>query len=115
MLRGYEDVLPGSAERILKMAENQSAHRIEMEKSVVGSDIKKSERGQLFGLIIAILGFIIAFILAILGRQAVAIVIAALDITSIVGLFVYGQIRKSNKRKTIKETTDGKPEEQSEE
>lgn len=31
-MAGYETALPGSADRILKMAEEQSAHRQEMEK-----------------------------------------------------------------------------------
>jgi len=53
-LKGYEDVLPGSAERILKMAENQSAHRISIENKVVDSQIKMQERGQIFGTVLGI-------------------------------------------------------------
>ena len=37
VLEAYEKILPGAAERILKMAENQSTHRQEIEKIVVRS------------------------------------------------------------------------------
>lgn len=39
MLARYNEVLPGAAERILKMAEEQSSHRQYLEKAVVNSDI----------------------------------------------------------------------------
>ena len=34
IIKGYEEVLPGSADRILAMAEKQSNHRQEMEKGL---------------------------------------------------------------------------------
>ncbi len=41
-LSKFEQILPGAADRILKQAEAQTQHRIEIEKMVVSSDIKKS-------------------------------------------------------------------------
>jgi uncharacterized membrane protein len=35
IMEGWEKVLPGSADRILKMAEKQSAHRISIEAKVI--------------------------------------------------------------------------------
>ena len=32
IIKGYEDILPGAADRILSMAENQAKHRQEIEK-----------------------------------------------------------------------------------
>ena len=37
-LQKYEDLVPGAANRILKMAEGQTAHRIQIEKTVIGGD-----------------------------------------------------------------------------
>jgi len=36
-LKGYNDVCPGAADRIIAMAETQAKHRQEMEKTVVNS------------------------------------------------------------------------------
>lgn len=38
ILKGYEEILPGSADRILTMAENQSKHRQAIEAEVVHSN-----------------------------------------------------------------------------
>ncbi|MGY1488846.1 DUF2335 domain-containing protein [Methylobacillus pratensis] len=72
ILQGYEDILPGAAERILVMAENQSQHRIEQEKKVLDAnekirlmqaEINRSQVrwvgvsdfvGQLFGLVVSL-------------------------------------------------------------
>jgi uncharacterized membrane protein len=53
-LRQYEDLLPGTAERIISMAERQSAHRIDLESTVVREQLKDSKRGQFIGLVIAL-------------------------------------------------------------
>ena len=42
ILKKFNDVVPGSAERIIKMAEDQSAHRKELENKVIASDISRS-------------------------------------------------------------------------
>jgi uncharacterized membrane protein len=41
----YERVLPGAADRILKMAENQATHRQAMERRALSGDITKSMMG----------------------------------------------------------------------
>lgn len=39
----FEEVVHGSAERIIKMAEEQTSHRKELEKKVIDSDIARSK------------------------------------------------------------------------
>jgi uncharacterized membrane protein len=51
---GYEQALPGAADRILKIAEKESEHRHGIEKD----ELKIKKRGQVFALIIAILAII---------------------------------------------------------
>jgi uncharacterized membrane protein len=55
-LKKYDEIVPGLAERIVKMAESQGAHRIELEKSVIKNQISESKRGQYFALFIALVG-----------------------------------------------------------
>lgn len=92
ILKGYEEVLKGSAERIFKMAENQSAHRQEIEKTVIASQMKQSERGQNYGLGIGIFGLIIGTILTFYGFSTVAGVLFATTILGLVSVFVIGKV-----------------------
>jgi uncharacterized membrane protein len=54
ILKQYNEIVPGSANRIIKMAEKQQSHRIYLEKAVINSDINMAKRGQNFGFIITI-------------------------------------------------------------
>ena len=48
VLAHFEKVLPGSAQKILDMSLEQNRHRHELEKQVIGSDIKDSRLGLVF-------------------------------------------------------------------
>lgn len=52
----YENVLPGSADRIIKLAENQNRHRRFIENIVVIVDSIKSITGLIFALVIVLAG-----------------------------------------------------------
>lgn len=88
LMRGYEEVVPGSAERILKMAEEQSAHRRKMEGIVVPHQLKESRRGQTIAFVLALLGFATTVGLAYLGATAVAGIMAGTTIVGLVYVFV---------------------------
>src|SRR3990167_1317930 len=75
LLQKYNEIVPGAAERILVMGEQQSKHRMELEKDVIESDIKKSEQGQKYAFRIAILGLVIA---AWLGSSGYEVASAAI-------------------------------------
>lgn len=47
ILRGYNDAFAGCAERIVAMAERQSAHRQEIEKMVIDGNCRAQSRGQI--------------------------------------------------------------------
>jgi uncharacterized membrane protein len=51
---GYEQVLPGAADRILAITEKEAEHRRENQDKLVSASIKYSGRGQIFALIISI-------------------------------------------------------------
>ena len=54
MFREYEDVVPGSGDRIIKIAENQQAHRIQWEETALVGESRSVARGQWFGFIVAL-------------------------------------------------------------
>jgi len=98
VMEKYNQIVPGAAERILKMAEEQSAHRMFLEKAVINSDIKKSEVGQKFAFIIAVGGLVVALVLGLLDKTLAAGLIGGLDIASLAGLFIYGRQQKAKER-----------------
>jgi uncharacterized membrane protein len=53
-LAGYEDILPGCADRILTMAEQQIEHRRDIESRLVDAEIVTRQRGQACGLMVVI-------------------------------------------------------------
>ena len=42
----YEQICPGSADRIIKMAEGQAAHRQALETNTIAEQVRQSSRGQ---------------------------------------------------------------------
>src|SRR3990167_6669765 len=68
-LKKFDEVVPGAAERIIKMAEGQFVHRTELEKLVIKSDVERSKWGQILGFVIAVVGLFSATIISIYGSQ----------------------------------------------
>lgn len=108
VLERYNSIVPGAAERILKMAETQSLHRQELEKIAVKSGSRDSICGIVAGVIVCT-GVLALAALAILkgfGRTGAAI--AACDLAALAGVFVYGTQVNKNRREERQEAN--KPE-----
>ena len=105
VLRKFNEIVPGAAERIIKMAEDQSTHRKELEKKVIDSDIARSKLGQILGFIIAITGLGVSVIVAVYGSALAGGIIGVGTLASLVGVFMYGSKTRSEERKgkTLKE------------
>ncbi len=54
ILNGYEQIEKGSADRIIKMAEQQSTHRQYIEKKIVDSNVTLEKIGIIFSLIVTL-------------------------------------------------------------
>ena len=91
LLKEYDQVIPDGAERILKMAENQSEHRIALEKLAISEQLSQSRRGQHYGFILGLVGLILASILAIMGHDTVAGIFGTTTIIGLVTVFVIGR------------------------
>ncbi len=91
ILQGYEDVLPGAAERIIALAEKQSAHRMGIESQVVTHESWRSWAGLCSGTAIA-LAFLGGSIgLTISGHEVAGAVLGAIDIVGITSVFILGR------------------------
>lgn len=91
-LREYESVLPGSAERILKMAEKNVDHFIKMDQDALAAEVDDRKLGMKMGGILFFLLIAAAFVSALTLKDAV---ITGLFLTTAaiggVGLFVKGR------------------------
>jgi uncharacterized membrane protein len=98
LLFGYERALPGSADRILSMAESQAAHRHALEMCVATGGTRDSLLGIICGAVIAV-GSIAAGTLCVLsGHDAAGATVATASLASIVGVFIYGTRARSKER-----------------
>lgn len=87
----YDAVLPGAAERILKMAEENSVHRQQMEKRIIYSGTRQSCVGQILGFILILVFGAIAAFLGYCGHDALAGTIACTTILGLACVFVLGK------------------------
>lgn len=64
IIEGYERVLPGSADRIIAMAEKQSEHRQKMENKMISAESRDSLLGVIFAFLLG-MGCIIAAVIMV--------------------------------------------------
>lgn len=95
-LAAYNAIIPNAADRILKMAESQTDHRIEIETTVVNSQANQAFRGQLFGLFIGLAGLISATYAATHGHDWFGGIIGGGTLVSLVWAFLSSRERQTS-------------------
>lgn len=90
ILRQYDELVPGAAARILAQAEQQTSHRIYLEKKVIESDISRSWAGLICGFILAMTIIIGGCVLVAQDHDGAGATIATVGVASLVSVFVYG-------------------------
>lgn len=78
ILEGYEKILPGSADRILRMAEAQVSHRHDLEKSMVKTESRDSLLGILCAFALGVACLITAVIIVLIVPNAASAIFASL-------------------------------------
>lgn len=95
----YEKILPGSTDRILKMAEKQLDHRISSENKIIDKSYKQSDRGQILGAILVSMFGVICLILGLLGHDSLAKYIGVTTVIGLAVVFVLNKIPFVNNKK----------------
>jgi uncharacterized membrane protein len=90
----YEKVLPGAADRIIKLAENQNKHRRFIENLVVLFDSVKSIGGLLSALVIVLLCIRNGTKLIEEGNSTQGLTSLLVPLGIIVGAFIYQEYKK---------------------
>lgn len=99
-LAQYNQIVPGAAERIIKMAEDQAAHRMELESKVINSDIMNSRIGLFCGFALGLVGMIGGVVLIYYGKTIVGTAISGGTVASLAVTFVYGSQQRRKERVT---------------
>lgn len=99
-LKAFNDILPGSAERILAMTERQAAHRQAMESRALGIEETSVQgattiikRGQIFALIVVLAVLAFGIVATTLGMSGVAI--AAIITALLTGVAIFITVKKN--------------------
>ncbi|MFH1489677.1 MAG: DUF2335 domain-containing protein [Pseudomonadota bacterium] len=99
LLAGYDDIVPGAAERIITMAEEQERHRHDLEKIVVKAGARDSLLGLIFGLIIGMTTILGGTYSVVSGHPTEGTILGGAGLVSLVGVFVYGSHQRRSERK----------------
>ena len=83
VLGGYEELLPGAAERVFLMAEQQAAHRLRLEA-----------RGQAYGFAIAAVTVIGSFVLIAYDKSVLGVAAVIAAVAGLSGLFVWSKAKE---------------------
>lgn len=90
-LGAYEDILPGSADRILAMVEKQADHRMAVEKQWIESEDQIRKQGSKFGLVVALTGMLGSICLGVVGNTGASVVMSGGTLVGLVTVFVTGK------------------------
>lgn len=97
-LARYEAICPGAADRIISMAEHQSAHRQNLESLAIPAGIRAERFGQVNGLIVSLAGLGTTVALAAYGADAAASVVGGSTILGLASVFILGRFMQGRER-----------------
>jgi len=87
ILSGYDSIVPGAAERILKMAEADASHQREIELLAITSTKSEVRIGQFFGLIVSISSLALAAFAVLHNQPWVATLLGGGTLVGIISAF----------------------------
>lgn len=102
-LANYERVLPGSADRIICMAEGQATHRQSLEQKVINANVSIQQLGLACAFIIAMTAIVGGIWISLKGMSGTGLSVIIGALGALVGVFVYG---KSEQRKELAHNED---------
>lgn len=104
LLARYNDVIQNGAERIMAMAERQSAHREALEAKVIESNVASQARGSHYAFIICLVTIIGGFVMIGMGKSIYGISAVIGSLATLAGVFVFAK-REQKKERVDKSNT----------
>ncbi|MBD2795123.1 DUF2335 domain-containing protein [Xenorhabdus sp. 18] len=91
VLKNYESILPGYAERVFALKEKEQVFQHEKQNKALDGLINRDRRGQWMGFFITIFILIVATVFAFRGEMLFAGTLITLDLVGLVSVFVIGR------------------------
>ena len=88
-LKRYDAAVPGSAERIMWMADKQAERRMHAERKAIARDSRRAYAGLIFAFALSLLMLAIGAYLIIWGNPWLGVAIIGVNNAGLVGVFVY--------------------------
>ena len=90
LLRQYNEVAPGTAERLLSLVEAQTSHRLELEKSLIAYDIRRAYLGLGAAFFVALTSIVSGSLVAVNGQPWAGTAVATATVIGLVYAFLKG-------------------------
>jgi uncharacterized membrane protein len=91
ILRGFESVQPGAAERIIRMAENEAIHRQSLERGGLRAYVNNERLGMFCALIVCIIALVGGFYCILNNHPTAGTILSATPLGVIVVAFIQGR------------------------
>ena len=112
-LAKYEQILPGAADRIIRMAEQQSTHRQSLEVVVIGGNATTQKWGLACAFIIAMSAIWGGIWISLKGMSGTGLTAIIVALVALVSVFVYGKSgQKKELAKKSEELVPNQPQDQ---
>ena len=98
VLREYNEIIPGLADRIVALAEKQTEHRIGIETKVINSDIGRSWGGLICGFVVALACVVAGTLCILYGHDWAGTTLATGAVGGLVYTFIYGTAARRAER-----------------
>jgi uncharacterized membrane protein len=98
ILKGYDLVQSSFAERIVILAEEQSRHRMGIEKKVIKGDDGRAWAGLGAAFFISCMTMILSYDLIKSDKEIPGTILSTASLASLVGTFIYGTNKRSEER-----------------
>jgi|GEM_PF-886035 len=98
ILKAYDKVQPGLADRIVSLTEQQAQHRMQLEAFVIQGDVKRANLGLLIGALMGAACLTCGTFLVINGHDWAGAGVIGTSAATLVGTFVYGSNNRKDER-----------------
>lgn len=92
MLKQYDDLVPGSAERIIRITERALDHQIDFGSTALRAVVANTKRGQVLGFVVVIAALVCSMIALYTGHESVAQILGGGTVISLAAIFVLGRL-----------------------
>jgi uncharacterized membrane protein len=97
ILSAYKDVEPTAPDRIISMAESQQKHHNSIQKTQIDGSLRLNTLGMVFAFIIAMTMIILTTVLIMSDHKIPAAVMGGTTMVILVGMFLRGQLTRSDR------------------